>query len=166
MKSTPAKNSTKPRARKTVASKGAPPTGQVLQELKSLAKELNQAAKGLSKRTATDPKVISGILGNVERMMMEAANKSLAEAESAKQIVAGTREALGKDWSRRQIDEALVSISGHLTNIMVAQEFQDLADQAIRKAMTALVGAIVVDSEEGKLSQVEVDKLLKGLLAQ
>lgn len=166
MKSTPGKSSPRPRARKSaLPAKNAPATGQVLQELKSLAKELNQAAKGLSKRTATDPKVISGILGNVERMMMEAANKSLAEAESAKQIVAGTRDALGKDWSRRQIDEALVGISGHLTNIMVAQEFQDLADQAIRKAMKALVGAIVVDSEEGKLSQVEVDKLLKGLLA-
>lgn len=166
MKSTSGKSPTKSHSRKTTASKGAPPTGQVLQELKSLARELNQAARGLNKRAATDPRVISAILGNVERMMIQAADMSLAEAESAKQIIAGTRDVLGKDWSRRQIDEALVGISGHLTNIMVAQEFQDLADQAIRKAMKALVGAIVVDSEEGKLSQVEVDKLLKGLLAQ
>jgi chemotaxis regulatin CheY-phosphate phosphatase CheZ len=166
MKPTLTKTAAKPRQRKTGSgARSAPATGQVLQELKTLAKELNQAAKGLSKRAATDPKVISAILGNVERMMMEAANKSLAEAESAKQIIAGTRDALGKDWSRRQIDEALVGIGGHLTNIIVAQEFQDLADQAIRKAMKALVGAIVVDAEERKLSQNEVDGLLKGLLA-
>lgn len=166
MNATPGKTSSRTRAAKPATPrKSAPATGQVLQELKSLAKELNQAAKGLSKRTATDPKVISAILGNVERMMIQAADMSLAEAESAKQIVAGTRDTLGKDWSRSQIEEALVGISGHLTNIMVAQEFQDLADQAIRKAMKALVGAIVVDSEEGKLSQTEVDRLLKGLLA-
>jgi hypothetical protein len=164
MKPTPGKTTARPRARKAVAtSKSTPATEQVLLELKTLAKELNQTAKGLSKRTATDPNVISAILGNVERMMMDAANKSLAEAESAKLIVASTRECLGKEWSRRQIDDALVGISGHLTNIMVAQEFQDLADLAIRKAMKALVGAIVVDSEERKLSQTEVDRLLKGL---
>jgi chemotaxis regulatin CheY-phosphate phosphatase CheZ len=164
MKTTPAKTA-KPRARKTGSSTKNAPTSQVLQELKTLAKELNQAARGLSKRTATDPKVISAMLGNVERMMMEAADKSLAEAESAKQIIAGTRDALGRDWSRRQIDDALVGIGSHLTNIIVAQEFQDLADQAIRRAMKALVGAIVVDAEDRKLSQNEVDGLLKGLLA-
>jgi chemotaxis regulatin CheY-phosphate phosphatase CheZ len=162
-----AKTTAAPRARKTTTAKAksAPATGHVLQELKSLAKELNQAAKGLSKRTATDPKVISSILGNVERMMVEAAEKSLAEAESAKQIIATTRDTLGKDWGRRQIDDALTGISRHLTNIIVAQEFQDLADQAIRKAMKALVGAIVVDAEDRKLSQNEVDGLLKGLLS-
>ena len=164
MKPTPGKTTAKPRARKAAAANtSTPATEQVLLELKTLAKELNQTARGLSKRTATDPNVISAILGNVERMMMDAANKSLAEAESAKLIVASTRECLGKEWSRRQIDDALVGISGHLTNIMVAQEFQDLADLAIRKAMKALVGAIVVDSEERKLSQTEVDRLLKGL---
>jgi hypothetical protein len=166
MEPTLAKTAAKSRARKTESGTKPPPaTAQVLKELKTLAKELNQAAKGLSKRTATDPKLISAILGNVERMMMEAANKSLAEAESAKHIIAGTRDALGKDWSRRQIDEALVGIGCHLTNIIVAQEFQDLAGQAIRKAMKALVGAIVVDAEDRKLSQNEVDALLKGLLA-
>lgn len=166
MKSTPAKTGTKTRVRKTASGgNAAPATGKVLQELKSLAKELNSAAKGLSKRAATDPKVISAILGNVERMMMEAADKSLAEAESAKQIIANTRDNLGKDWSRRQIDDAMIGIGGHLTNIIVAQEFQDLADQAIRKAMKALVGAIVVDAEDRKLSQNEVDGLLKSLMA-
>jgi chemotaxis regulatin CheY-phosphate phosphatase CheZ len=165
MKTTPAKTAAKPQAPKTGSGAKNAPTGQVLQELKTLAKELNQAARGLNKRAPTDPKVISAILGNVERMMMEAADKSLAEAESAKQIIAGTRDALGKDWSRRQIDDALIGIGGHLTNIIVAQEFQDLADQAIRKAMKALVGAIVVDAEDRKLSQNEVDSLLKGLLA-
>jgi len=165
MKPKPAKPVVKPRLQKTATKAKAPATSHVLQELKSLAKELNQAAKGLTKRTATDPKVISTILGNVERMMVEAADKSLAEAESAKLIITATRDALGKDWSRRQIDEALAGIGGHLTNIIVAQEFQDLADQAIRKAMKALVGAIVVDAEDRKLSQNEVDGLLKGLLA-
>jgi chemotaxis regulatin CheY-phosphate phosphatase CheZ len=156
----------KPANRKSAgSSRNKPATGQVLQELKSLAKELNQAAKGLSKRTATDPKVISAILGNVERMMNEAADKSLAEAEQAKQVIARSRDMLGNDWSRREIDEALVSVGGHLTNIIVAQEFQDLADQALRKAMKALVGAIVVDAEERKLSQAEVDGLLKGFMA-
>jgi len=166
MKPTPAKTGTKTHARKTGSgTNAAPATGQVLKELRSLAKKLDSAAKGLSKRTPTDPKVISAILGNVERMMMEAANKSLAEAESAKQIIATTRDSLGKDWSRRQIDDAMIGIGGHLTNIIVAQEFQDLADQAIRKAMKALVGAIVVDAEDRKLSQNEVDSLLKSLMA-
>ena len=165
MKSTP----TKTASRKTPTSNAkspAPATGKVLQELKLLAKELNQAAKGLSKRSANDPKVISAILGNVERMMSEAADKSLAEAEAAKQVIAGARDVLGKDWSRRDIEVALTGISGHLTNIMVAQEFQDLAGQAIRRAMKALVGAIVVEAaaDDGKLSQNEVDTLLKGLM--
>ena len=59
-------------------------TGQVLSELKLLAKELNQAAKGLTKRSAGNPKEISTILGNVERITAEAATKSLLEAEIAK----------------------------------------------------------------------------------
>ena len=98
--------------------------------------------------------------------MSEAADKSLAEAEAAKQVIAGARDTLGKDWSRRDIEIALTGISGHLTNIMVAQEFQDLAGQAIRRAMKALVGAIVVEAstDDGKLSQNEVDSLLKGLM--
>jgi hypothetical protein len=159
----------KPSAHKSPARSApakTPPTSKVLQELKLLAKELNQAAKGLSKRSASDPKVISAILGNVERMMSEAADKSLAEAEAAKQVIAASRETLGKDWARRDIEIALTGISGHLTNIMVAQEFQDLAGQAIRRAMKALVGAIVVEAaaDDGKLSQNEVDSLLKGLM--
>jgi len=165
MKSNPTKTAS--RKAPTSSAKGpAPATGKVLQELKLLARELNQAAKGLSKRSANDPKVISAILGNVERMMSEAADKSLAEAEAAKQVIAGTRDTLGKDWSRRDIEIALTGISGHLTNIMVAQEFQDLAGQAIRRAMKALVGAIVVEAsaDDGKLSQNEVDSLLKGLM--
>lgn len=166
MKKTPARAATaKVGSRNGV--KAAPATSQVLQELKALAKELNQAAKGLSKRSATDPRVISAILGNVERMMSEAADKSLAEAESAKQVIAGARDNLGKDWARRDIEAALAGVSGHLTNIMVAQEFQDLAGQAIRRAMKALVGAIVVEAaaDESKLSQNEVDSLLKGLMS-
>ena len=160
----PAKSPAKSPARRTPAN--APATGKVLQELKLLARELNQAAKGLSKRSANDPKVISAILGNVERMMSEAADKSLAEAESAKQVIAATRDSLGRDWSRHDIESSLAGISSHLTNIMVAQEFQDLAGQAIRRAMKALVGAIVVEaSDDGKLSQSEVDSLLKGLMS-
>jgi hypothetical protein len=147
--------------------KAAPATGQVLKELKELAKELNKAAKGLGKRNANDPKVIAEILGNVERMMSDAADKSLAEAESAKQIIGDVQECLGKDWSRREIESALSGISGNLTNIMVAQEFQDIAGQALRRAMKALVGAIVVEAntaDDRKLSQNEVDNLLKGLM--
>jgi chemotaxis regulatin CheY-phosphate phosphatase CheZ len=165
MKKTPARTATGKTAARGSA-KAVPATSQVLQELKSLAKELNLAAKGLGKRNATDPKVIAAILGNVERMMSEAADKSLAEAESAKQVIASTRDSLGKDWARRDIEASLSGISGHLTNIIVAQEFQDLAGQAIRKAMKALVGAIVVEAaaDDGKLSQNEVDSLLKGLM--
>jgi chemotaxis regulatin CheY-phosphate phosphatase CheZ len=165
MKSNPTKTATR-KAPTSNARSPAPATGKVLQELKLLARELNHAAKGLSKRSANDPKVISAILGNVERMMSEAADKSLAEAEAAKQVIAGARDTLGKDWSRRDIEIALTGISGHLTNIMVAQEFQDLAGQAIRRAMKALVGAIVVEAstDDGKLSQNEVDSLLKGLM--
>lgn len=146
--------------------KKAPATGQVLKELKSLAKDLNKAARGLSSKTsATDPKAISAILGSVERMMAEAATKSLMEAESAKQILGATRDSLAKDWNRKDIEGGLQGVSGHLTNIIVAQEFQDLAGQAIRKAMKALVGAIVIEAGEDKrLSQIEVDGLLKGLM--
>ncbi|WP_126447033.1 hypothetical protein [Sulfuricystis multivorans] len=144
-------------------------TGQVLTELKQLAKELKQAAKGLSKRTAGNPKEVSAILGSVERMTADAATKSLAEAEAAKQLVKEAQTSLGRDWSRREIEEKLAGISGHLTNIIVAQEFQDLAGQALRKAMKALVGAIIVvesggPTEEQRLSQRDVDSLLKDLM--
>lgn len=162
------KTKTRPAAGgKVVKKKEAPATGQVLKELKSLAKELNKAAVGIGKRTRGDPKDISAILGNVERMTAEAANKSLAEAEMAKQILAAAHDCLGKDWSRREIDACLAGIDAHLTNIIVAQEFQDLAGQAIRKAMKALVGAIVIETAAGddrKLSQNEVDSLLKELM--
>ena len=145
-------------------------TRAVLKELKSLAKELNQAAKGLNKkRGATDPKHVSTILGNVERMTAEAATKSLIEAESAKTIVGGVHDSLGRDWSRKAIEAALKDLSAHLTNIIVAQEFQDLAGQSIRQAMKALVGAVLVvegggPTEERRLSQNEVDSLLKDLM--
>jgi hypothetical protein len=165
MNKTPARTATG-KTRTHAAAKSAPATSQVLQELKSLANELNQVAKGLGKRSTTDPKVIAAILGNVERMISEAADKSLAEAESAKQLIANTRDNLGKDWARRDIEASFSGIGGHLTNIVVAQEFQDLAGQAIRRAMKALVGAIVVEAaaDDGKLSQNEVDSLLKGLM--
>lgn len=164
------KTTSEPATRRTGTKRSAasPVTGRVLSELKSLAKELNKAAKGLTKRAASDPREVSAILGNVERMMSDAADKSLAEAELAKQIIAASHESLGKDWSRKEIELALQGIGGHLTNIIVAQEFQDLAGQAIRKAMKALVGAIVVEAsnvaEDRKLSQNEVDSLLNGLM--
>ena len=160
----------KPAPRRPAAKKPAQSTGRVLNELKSLAKELNKAAKGLGKSSSGNPKEVSAILGNVERMTAEAANKSLLEAENAKQLVAAARDTLGKDWSRKELDLALRGIGEHLTNIMVAQEFQDLAGQALRKAMKALVGAIIVvegggSTDEQRLSQKEVDSLLKGLMA-
>ncbi|MFA7269394.1 MAG: hypothetical protein WC073_08630 [Sterolibacterium sp.] len=159
-----------PTLRKPAARKPVQKTGQVLNELKSLAKELNKAAKGLGKSSAGNPKEVSAILGSVERMTADAANKSLLEAENAKQLVVAALDTLGKDWSRKDLDLALRGISGHLTNIIVAQEFQDLAGQALRKAMKALVGAIIViegggPTEEQRLSQKEVDSLLKELMA-
>ena len=152
-----------------VKKKAAPGTDHVLLELKSLAKELNKAAKGLgNKGSPANPKDISAILGNVERMTADAANKSLSEAELAKQILTAVKGSLSHDWSRKEIDEALHGISGHLTNIIIAQEFQDLAGQAIRKAMKLLVGAIVVETvvsaDDKKLSQSEVDSVLKELM--
>ena len=141
----------------------------MLQELKSLAKELSKAAKGLESRNGKkgQPKEISTVLGNVERMTAEAATKSLYEAEAAQQGVKIVLDSLSKNWSREQIEAQLKDVSAHLTNIIVAQEFQDLAGQAIRKAMKALVGAIVVETAAGddrKLSQNEVDSLLKELM--
>jgi len=165
------KNAAKsPGARKVSAKKPAQATGQVLTELKSLAKELNKAAKGLGKSSAGNPKEVSAILGSVERMTADAANKSLLEAESAKQLVAASLDTLGKEWSRKDFDAALRGIGDHLTNIIVAQEFQDLAGQALRKAMKALVGAIIVvegggPTEDQRLSQKEVDSLLKDLMS-
>ncbi|MBI3525891.1 MAG: hypothetical protein HY066_15465 [Betaproteobacteria bacterium] len=161
-------------AKKTPVKKPAPKkapqsTGQVLGELKSLAKELNKAAKGLGKASADNPKAVSTILGNVERMTSEAANKSLLEAEAAKMLVGAALEMLGKDWNRKELEAALRGIGGHLTNIMVAQEFQDLAGQSLRKATKALVGAIIVvesggPTEDQRLSQREVDSLLNDLM--
>jgi len=156
-------------AKKPAAKPAAQATGQVLTELKQLAKELNLAAKGLSKRSAGNPKEVSAILGSVERMTADAATKSLLEAESAKQLVKEAQTSLGKDWSRKELEEKLAGVSGHLTNIIVAQEFQDLAGQALRKAMKALVGAIIVvegggPTEEQRLSQKDVDSLLKDLM--
>lgn len=147
-------------ARKTGA------TGEVLKELKSLAKELSRTAKGLgTKSGASNPAAVANILGNVERMTADAATRSLQEAEAAKHQLTVARDSLGKDWSRKELEAALRSTSDHLTNIIVAQEFQDLAGQAIRKAMKALVGAIIVVdgnvvADDGRLSQSEVDKLL------
>ena len=172
-KTTPRKPSSGTAAGKGKAPGKAKPvadTSAVLKELKSLAKELNQAAKGLNKkRGATDPKHVSTILGNVERMTAEAATKSLIEAESAKAIVGGVLDSLSRDWSRKAIEAALKDLSAHLTNIIVAQEFQDLAGQSIRQAMKALVGAVLVvegggPTEERRLSQNEVDSLLKDLM--
>jgi hypothetical protein len=165
----------KPAAKKTAAKKPVsimrtePATGHVLKELKALAKELNQAARGLGKNGAGNPKDVSVILGNVERMTADAANKSLLEAEAAKQIVSGALDTLNKDWSRKELEAALRGIGGHMTNIIVAQEFQDLAGQALRKAMKALVGAIIVvegggPTEDARLSQKDVDSLLKELM--
>ncbi len=162
----------KPAAHKAPAKRPAKPkqeTGAVLSELKLLAKELNQAAKGLSKRSASNPKEVSVILGNVERITAEAATKSLLEAEAAKDQVQQALASLGKDWSRKQLEELLGKVSAHLTNIIVAQEFQDLAGQSLRKAMKALVGAIIVvegggPTEEQRLSQKDVDSLLNDLM--
>ncbi|MGE5467314.1 MAG: hypothetical protein ACM3Y9_07820 [Ignavibacteria bacterium] len=167
--SKPAKPAAKKAPAKRAAPRAEPATGHVLTELKALAKELNKAAKGLGKNGAANPKEVSVILGNVERMTADAATKSLMEAEAAKQIVTGAVDTLGKDWSRRDLEAALKGVSGHLTNIIVAQEFQDLAGQALRKAMKALVGAIIVvegggPTEDQRLSQKDVDALLKELM--
>ncbi|MDX9706056.1 MAG: hypothetical protein RBT86_00590 [Azospira sp.] len=144
-------------------------SSHVLDELKGLARELKEAAKGLNKKTAQNPKAVSSILGSVERMTADAANKSLTEAEIAKQLVGNTLDSLSRNWSRQDIETSLKAVSGHLTNIIVAQEFQDLAGQSLRKAMKALVGAIIVvegggSTEENRLSQNEVDSLLKDLM--
>ena len=165
-----ARKSAAPRpAVKKPAGRAEPATGHVLLELKALAKELNKAAKGIGKGAAGNPKEVSAILGNVERMTDEAATKSLMEAESAKTIVAATLDTLNKNWNRADIEAALRGIGGHLTNIIVAQEFQDLAGQALRKATKALVGAIIVvegggSTEDQRLSQKDVDSLLKELM--
>lgn len=155
-------------AKPKVVKKANPATGHVLNELKSLAKELNKAAKGLGKASAANPKDIAAILGNVERMTADAADKSLAEAEAAKQILSAVRDSLSADWSRKEIDESIKAVSGHLTNIIIAQEFQDLAGQAIRRAMKHLVGAIVVETvvsaDDKRLTQSEVDSVLKELM--
>ena len=159
----------KPVAKVKAAKKPVQATGEVLSELKLLAKELNEAARGLTKRSANNPKEVSAILGNVERITAEAANKSLLEAEFAKEQVGKALASLGKEWSRKELTEILTGVSRHLTNIIVAQEFQDIAGQSLRKAMKALVGAIIVvesggPTEDQRLSQKDVDSLLKELM--
>lgn len=162
-------------AKKAVAKKAAarrtnPANARpVLQELKSLAKVLGKAAESLNKGSKSNPKEVSTILGNVERMTSEAATQSLNEAEKAKQIVNRVTDSLSRDWSRKDIETSLKDVGAHLTNIIVAQEFQDLAGQSIRKAIKALVGAIIVtegggQAEERRLSQKEIDSLLNDLM--
>jgi chemotaxis regulatin CheY-phosphate phosphatase CheZ len=157
-------------AAKTKSRKTEAQASEVLSELRNLARELNKTAKGLNtKKGAGNPREVSSILGSVERMTAEAATKSLYEAENAKHIVVKLTDSLGKDWNRKEIEAALKLVGGHLTNIIVAQEFQDLAGQSIRKAMKALVGAIIVTegggtAEEGRLSQTEIDSLLQDLI--
>lgn len=147
-------------------------TGVVLQELRSLAKELSKAAKGLESRNGKkgQPKEISTVLGNVERMTAEAATKSLYEAEVAQQGVKAVLDSLSRNWSREQIETTLKDVSAHLTNIVVAQEFQDLAGQSLRQAIKALVGAIIMvegggPTEDRRLSQSEIDGLMQNLMA-
>ena len=157
------------RSRKAASAVDTAASANVLSELKALAKELNKAASGLNKKAAGNPKEVSAILGSVERMTADAANKSLAEAEAAKLLVTSTLDSLSKDWSRQEIESHLKLVAGHLTNIIVAQEFQDLAGQSLRKAMKALVGAIIVvesggPTEDKRLSQTEVDSLLNNLM--
>ncbi len=93
---TPSKTKTAPArpAKKPVAKPAAPKTqkkparksasaasaknsdsSHVLSELKGLARELKEAAKGLNKKAANNPKQVSSILGSVERMTDDAANK-------------------------------------------------------------------------------------------
>ena len=141
----------------------------MLSELKDLAKgELKLAAKGAQQKTGAEPKEVSSILGSVERMTADAANKSLTEAEAAKVLVGATLDSLSKNWNRRDIETHLKAVSAHLTNIIVAQEFQDLAGQSLRKAMKALVGAIIVVGAAARprtsVSQSEIDGLLKDLM--
>lgn len=159
----------KPATKQAASSRPAQNTGEVLTELKQLARELNLAAKGLTKRSANNPKEVSAILGNVERITAEAANKSLLEAEIAKDQVGKALASLSKDWSRKELEELLKRVSAHLTNIIVAQEFQDIAGQSLRRAMKALVGAIIVvegggPTEDQRLSQKDVDSLLNQLM--
>lgn len=175
-----AKSTAKPAARPAAKKNARKPAGgtgarkadssHVLNELKGLARELKEAAKGLNKKAAQNPREVSGILGSVERMTADAANKSLAEAEAAKLLVGATLDSLSRNWSRQDIEASLKLIGGHLTNIIVAQEFQDLAGQSLRKAMKALVGAIIVVegggmNEEKRLSQTEIDGLLGNLMS-
>lgn len=156
--------------RKAASARAKPnAASEVLKELKQLARELGQAAKGLGKRAAGNPKEISAILANVERITQEAATKSLLEAEAAKEAVARALRSLSHDWSRRELEELLAAIGAHLTNIIVAQEFQDLAGQSLRKAMKALLGAIITvesggPTESERLSQKDVDALLNELM--
>jgi chemotaxis regulatin CheY-phosphate phosphatase CheZ len=159
----------KPAPKKATTNRGKSTSSHVLSELKGLARELKQAANGLNKKAAQNPRQVSSILGNVERMTADAANKSLAEAEAAKTLVTTTLDSLSKNWNRQEIETNLKLVSSHLTNIIVAQEFQDLAGQSLRKAMKALVGAIIVvegggPTEDKRLSQSEVDGLLKDLM--
>ncbi len=170
----PAKNPAAPArkaaVKKAPAKRPKDASSHVLSELKDLARELKQAAKGLNKKTAGQkPKEVSSILGSVERMTADAANKSLAEAEAAKVLVGATLDSLSKNWNRQDIESHLKAVSAHLTNIIVAQEFQDLAGQSLRKATKALVGAIIVvegggPTEDKRLSQSEIDGLMKDLM--
>ncbi|MCX7898269.1 MAG: protein phosphatase CheZ [Rhodocyclaceae bacterium] len=153
----------------TRSTKASAPADLVLRELKDLARELARTAKGLSKRSTGNPKEIAMILASVERITQEAATKSLLEAEAAKEAASRALASLARDWSRRELDELLTTISAHLTNIIVAQEFQDLAGQSLRRAMKALVGAIITvesgaPAEGERLSQRDVDALLKELM--
>ena len=117
------------------------------------------------------------IIAEVGRVEAQIPRKEQSRAENysigdrVREVVARLTESLGRDWSRKDIEASLKAVGGHLTNIIVAQEFQDLAGQSIRQALKALVGAIVVTegggpTEEGRLSQGEVDDLAPQFLAR
>ena len=147
-----------------MATKTATKTATKIRKAPAKAQELSKAAKGLESRNGKkgQPKEISTVLGNVERMTAEAATKSLYEAEAAQQGVKIVRDSLSKNWSREQIEAQLKDVSAHLTNIVVAQEFQDLAGQSLRQAIKALVGAIIMVEGGGP---TEIDGLLQNLMA-
>ncbi len=143
--------------------------GRMTRELHDALKEveLDDSMQGLAQVDIPDARAR---LNHVIEMTDEAANKTLTLIEAAMPICEGLEDALahiGEGWSRfrkremsveefrelsREVErfiergnQELSALKSHLNEILMAQGFQDLTGQIIRKVIT------IVDDLEGNL---------------
>lgn len=158
---------------------------ETYKKLGQLARLLHESLKEIegdceSATHKTDTSVVSNAqrrLEHVEQITSEAAQRVMDHAEEAKNrlklCLKTTRSSAGK--------EHLAAIDGLLTDIIVAQEFQDITGQILKKVFktlsdveTQLLGTLIENAEPldgpavpavntNSLKQDDVDNLLDSL---